>query len=150
MPRMWPNLCKALDRPDAADDPRFKTREARMAHRKECNDMIAERMATYTTEAMLARLAKYDLPSGPVYSIDQTFADPQVQHLKLAQKVTSPVDGDFEILRQPFTLSRTPTKNWTALAEYGANTEEVLTEFGFSEDEISALRTAEVVAGRDS
>jgi crotonobetainyl-CoA:carnitine CoA-transferase CaiB-like acyl-CoA transferase len=150
MPRMWPDLCKAIDRPDAADDPRFNTREARMAHREECNDMIAERMATYTTEAMLARLAEYDLPSGPVYSLDQTFADPQVQHLKLAQKVISPVDGDFEILRQPFTLSRTPTEDWTALAEYGANTEEVLSEFGFSDAEILALKAGDVVAGRDS
>ena len=65
---------------------------------------------------MLKRLAEYDCPSGPVYTIDQTFADPQVQHLKLAQKVASRAGGDFEILRQPFALSRTPTDGWTALS----------------------------------
>ena len=150
MPPMWPALCRAIECEDAISDPRFSTREARKAHREECNRMIAARMATYTTAEMLKRLADHDLPAGPVYTIDQTFADPQVQHLKLAQKVASPANGDFEILRQPFTLSRTPTDGWTALSDYGGDTEEVLAEFGFSEGERAALKQAGVVAGRES
>ena len=145
---MWPALCRAIECEDAISDPRFSTREARKAHREECNRMIAARMATYTTAEMLKRLADHHLPAGPVYTIDQTFADQQVQHLKLAQKVASPANGDFEILRQPFTLSRTPTDGWTALSDYGGDTEDVLAEFGFSEDELAALKQAGVVAGR--
>jgi len=150
MPRMWPALCKALDCADAIDDPRFATREARMAHRAECNGLIAARMKTYSTAEALRRLAEYDLPAGPVYTIDQTFADPQVRHLKLAQTVAAPDGDDFEILRQPFTLSRTPTEGGTGLSAYGGDTDEVLAEFGFSDGEIAELKEAGVVAGREA
>jgi crotonobetainyl-CoA:carnitine CoA-transferase CaiB-like acyl-CoA transferase len=147
MPRMWPDLCRAIEREDAAEDSRFDTREARRAHREECNGMIAEAMAKFTTEEMLDRLAASDIPSGPVFTIDQTFDDPQVQHLDLAQDLNSPSMGDFKLLTQAFRLSRTPTKNWTAIPEYGENTEEVLAEFGFSAEEIAALQRDGVVSG---
>ncbi|MEE8334190.1 MAG: CoA transferase, partial [Alphaproteobacteria bacterium] len=147
MPPMWPALCKAIECEEAVDDPRFNTREARMAHRKECNDLISARIKTYSTEEMLQRLAEYDLPSGPIFTIDQTFSDPQVRHMKLAQKVETPTDGDFNILRQPFALSRTPTDGWTALSEYGGDTDQVLAEFGFSDSELTELKNAGVVAG---
>ncbi|HSR54955.1 MAG TPA: CoA transferase, partial [Alphaproteobacteria bacterium] len=147
MPRMWPDLCRAIEREDAADDPRFNTREARRAHREECNGMISEAMAKFTTEEMLKRLAESDIPSGPVFTIDQTFSDPQVQHLDLAQELNSPTMGDFKLLTQAFRLSRTPTGNWTGIPEYGENTEEVLAEFGFSDEEIEALEREGVVAG---
>ena len=149
MPRMWPAFCKAIESEEMADDPRFNTRESRIAHRDLCNGMIADRMKTYTTEDMLARLAEHDCPAGPVYSIDQTFADPQVQHLKLAKKVASQTGDDFEILRQPFDLSRTPTDGWTALSPYGGDTEEIMAEFGFSDSQLAALKQAGVVAGRE-
>jgi crotonobetainyl-CoA:carnitine CoA-transferase CaiB-like acyl-CoA transferase len=150
MPRMWPDLCRAIERPDAIDDERFTTREARRAHRQECNGMIAEAMARFTTREMLARLAASDIPSGPVYTMDQTFADPQVQALDMVQALSSPSMGDFRLLNQAFRLSRTPTTNWTGIPEYGENTDEVLAEFGFSSDEIEKLKAAGVVADHDA
>ncbi|MDH3239295.1 MAG: CoA transferase [Alphaproteobacteria bacterium] len=149
MPRMWPDLCRAIEREDAADDPRFDTREARRAHREECNGMIAEAMARFSTEEMLQRLEASDIPSGPVFTMDQTFDDPQVRHLDLAQELHSPSMGDFKLLTQAFRLSRTPTENWTAIPEYGENTEEVLAEFGFSAEEIATMMRDGVVAGRE-
>ncbi len=149
MPRMWPDLCRAIEREDAAEDPRFDSREARRAHREECNGMIAEAMARFTTEEMLERLAASDIPSGPVFTMDQTFADPQVEHLGLVQELSSPAMGDFKLLTQAIRLNRTPTADWTAIPEYGENTEEVLSEFGFSADEIAALERDGVVAVRE-
>jgi crotonobetainyl-CoA:carnitine CoA-transferase CaiB-like acyl-CoA transferase len=149
MPRMWPDLCRAIERDDMAEDSRFDTREARRGHRKECNGMIAEAMAKFTTEEMLKRFAAADIPSGPVFTIDETFADPQVQHMNLAQELSSESMGDFKLLSQAFRLSRTPTENWTGIPEYGENTEEVLAEFGYSAEEIEALKSAEVVTTRE-
>ena len=149
MPRMWPDLCRAIERPDAIDDERFTTREARRAHRQECNGMIADAMAKFTTGEMLARLAASDIPSGPVYTVDQTFADPQVQALDMIQELSSSSMGDFRLLGQAFRLSRTPTGNWTGIPEYGENTNEVLAEFGFSQDEIEHLKSTGVVADHD-
>ena len=134
MPRMWPDLCGAIEREDMAEDSRFDTREARRGHRKECNSMIAEAMAKFTTEEMLKRFEASDIPSGPVFTIDQAFDDPQVQHMGLAKELSSEKMGDFKLLSQAFRLNRTPTDNWTAIPEYGENTEEVLAEFGFSSE----------------
>ena len=145
MPRMWPDLCRAVECEEAATDPRFETREARRAHRLECNAMIADAIAGFTTEEMLKRFAAADIPSGPVYTLDQTFDDPQVRHLDLAQALGSESMGDFKLLTQAFRLSRTPTADWTALPEYGENTEEVLAEFGFSDREIAALAKGGVI-----
>jgi formyl-CoA transferase len=150
MPRMWPDLCQAIERDDMAEDPRFDTREARRAHRKECNSMIAEAMVKFTTEEMLKRFAASDIPSGPVFTIDQAFDDPQVRHMALAKELSSESMGDFKLLGQAFRLSRTPTENWSAIPEYGENTEEILAEFGFSGDEIAALISASVVTGLET
>jgi formyl-CoA transferase len=106
-------------------------------------------MAKFTTEEMLARLAASDIPSGPVYTIDQTFNDPQIKHLDLVQELSSPSMGDFKLLSQAFRLSRTPTNNWTGIPEYGENTDEVLTEFGFSQAEIEKLKADGVVADQE-
>jgi formyl-CoA transferase len=147
---MWPAFCSAIECEEMIDDPRFNTREARIAHRDLCNGMIADRMKTYTTEEMLKRLADNDCPAGPVYTIDQTFADPQARHLKLAKRVESHDGNDFQILRQPFRLSRTPTDGWTSLSPYGGDTDEIMSEFGFSDSELADLKQAGVVAGRNS
>lgn len=149
MPRMWPDLCRAIEREDAISDERFTTREARRAHRQECNGMIADAMARFTTEEMLARLAASDIPSGPVYTMDQTFDDPQVKALDIVQELASPSMGEFRLLDQAFRLSRTPTSNWTGIPEYGENTDEVLAEFGFAADEIESLKASGVVADHD-
>jgi formyl-CoA transferase len=148
MPRKWAAFCKALDCEEAIGDPRYETREARIAHRDDCNAMIAARMKTYTTDEILKRLADYDCPAGPVYTIDQAFADPQAQHLELAQPVAAPDGGDFQILRQPFALSRTPTDGWAALSAYGADTDEILAEFGFGESERATLKKTGAIAGQ--
>lgn len=150
MPRMWPDLCRAIECEHAIEDERFTTREARRAHRGECNGMISDAMAKFTTEDILNRFSASDIPSGPVFTIDQTFADPQMQALNPVQELSSPSMGDFKLLSQAFRLNRTPTSNWTGIPEYGENTDEVLSEFGFSGEEIEQLKTAGVVADHDA
>jgi formyl-CoA transferase len=108
--------------------------------------MIADAMVGISTEEILKRFAAADIPSGPVYTIDQTFDDPQVRHLDMAQNLSSESMGDFKLLTQAFRLSRTPTANWTAVPEYGGNTDEILAEFGFSEGEIIDLEKSGVTS----
>jgi formyl-CoA transferase len=112
--------------------------------------MIAESMAGFTTEEILKRFAASDIPSGPVYDLEQAFDDPQLRHLDLAQDLESDSLGAFKLLSQAFRLSRTPTNDWTASPEYGENTEEVLAEFGFSGEEIKELEKAGVITTQES
>ena len=85
------------------------------------------------------------VPCGPIYSIDQMFEDAQVQHLGIAQDVPNAEDRHIRLVGQPVTLSRTPTRMVARPPEFGEQTDEVLAEFGFSADEINALKQGKVV-----
>ena len=83
------------------------------------------------------------MPCGPIYSIDQVFADPQVKHLGIAQDVDARrTAAGSTFVGQPVTLSRTPSKIAAPPPELGQHTDEVLKEFGFADKEIAELRKA--------
>ncbi len=85
------------------------------------------------------------VPCGPIYSIDQMFADAQVEHLGIAQDVPNAEGRHIRLVGQPFTLSRTPSKMAARPPEFGEQTDEVLVEFGFTSAEIGLLRQGKVV-----
>ena len=85
------------------------------------------------------------MPCGPIYSIDQMFADPQVQHLDMAQGVKRKDKSVMKLVGQPMSLSRTPTKIVQRPPAVGEHTDEVLKEFGFKPKDIAALRKANAI-----
>jgi crotonobetainyl-CoA:carnitine CoA-transferase CaiB-like acyl-CoA transferase len=139
-PVMWRRFCKAIEREDLIEHPQYATPKDRRQHREELNELIGKITATMTTAALVERLNAAGIPCGPIYSIDQTFADPQVRHLGIAQSVRSPALGEITIVGQPFTLSRTPSRLVSAAPEFGEQTEEILAEFGYSREDIARLR----------
>ena len=88
---------------------------------------------------------KAGVPCGPIYNIDQVFADEQVKHLGIAQSTPKKDGSPLNVVGQPMTLSRTPSKIVARPPGLGEHTDEVLTEFGFSASEIAALRQAKAV-----
>ena len=85
------------------------------------------------------------MPCGPIYTLEETFNDPQVQHLGIAQTVESPTLGPTTIIGQPFHLSRTPSRLVSAAPECGADTDDILRELGYGADAIAALRAQQVI-----
>jgi crotonobetainyl-CoA:carnitine CoA-transferase CaiB-like acyl-CoA transferase len=77
--------------------------------------------------------------------MDEVFADKQVQHLGVATDMPTPDRGTLQVIRQPVSLSRTPSKVVMHTPERGEHTDEVLAEFGFSKDEIEALKNSGAV-----
>ena len=78
--------------------------------------------------------------AGPIYRIDEVFADKQVRHIGVATDMATPDRGTLKVIRQPVSLSRTPSKVVMHTPERGEHTDEVLAEFGFSQDEIAELK----------
>ncbi len=142
---MWQRLCKAIGRDDLRAAAEFATAEKRAENRQALNAEINKALAAKPSAHWIDILNAAGIPTGPIYSMDQVFADPQVQHIGAAAEVDHPRLGRFRVLSPPVKLSRTPAAVRTPLPESGAHTDEVLKELGYAGKEIAQLRAQGVV-----
>jgi crotonobetainyl-CoA:carnitine CoA-transferase CaiB-like acyl-CoA transferase len=138
-------FCRVVDRPDLAEHPDYKTGRSRSTNRKALNAAIEAITKTRTSAEWIDRLNKAGVPSGPIYKMDEVFADPQVKHLGIAQTVHHRQLGDIELVGQAVTLSRTPSRLVTASPDAGEHTDAILAELGYSAGDIVRLREKGVV-----
>jgi crotonobetainyl-CoA:carnitine CoA-transferase CaiB-like acyl-CoA transferase len=141
---IWERFARAIGADHLLQLPEYKDAKARSDNRDALNAEIDSVLKGKSSAEWIALLNKAGVPCGPIYSIDQVFSDPQVEHLGIAQKVAKN-GGDLTVVGQPVALSRTPSTIAAAPPEIGEQTDEVLREFGFSADEIAALHQAKVV-----
>ena len=139
IPSMWGRLCKALGREDWITHPEYSKREGRKRS-KVLPGEIAAIIAEMDTATVMAKLEEAEVPCGPIYDIGQAYADPQAQHLSLTQTVVATDGKTMTLPRQPFTLSRTPSKLQRRTPEFAEHTDELLAEFGFSAVDIKGFR----------
>ncbi len=142
---IYRRCCKALDAPQLAEDPDFATGPLRSKNRARLNEAIAAITRNRSSADWVERLNAAGVPAGPIYRMDEVFADPQVQHLKITRKVPHRALGDVEVIGQPIELSRTPWSVRSATPELGEHTDAVLGELGYSAAEIESLRGKKVV-----
>ncbi len=142
---IYARLCKAMGFPELIEDPHYKTGPARSANRAALNERIAEVTRTDSSAAWVERLNAAEVPCGPIYAMNEVFADPQVKHLGMAQAVEHPTLGRTELVGQAIKLSRTPAKLETATPAFGEHTDEVLGELGYDAGQIAGLRERKVV-----
>src|SRR5215475_11639086 len=90
---IWERFCKAIEAEEFLRDPHYANGAARSQHRDALNAAIETYTQRYASEELIALLNKAGVPCGPIYTIDQVFEDPQVQHLGMAQTVQHPVLG---------------------------------------------------------
>jgi len=142
---IYARLVEILDQPDLGTDERFADGGARSRNRDALNARIEAVTVTKSSEAWVEILNEAGVPCGPIYSIDQVFADPQVQHLGIAQPVENPHLGHQELVGQAVELSRTPSEIRRATPELGEHTDEILAELGLAPEEIAALHDSGAV-----
>jgi crotonobetainyl-CoA:carnitine CoA-transferase CaiB-like acyl-CoA transferase len=143
--RIWQRFAEALGAPDLPNRPEYATAPDRSKNRKALNAEINKYTATKSSETWVTEFNAAGVPCGPIYAIDQMFADAQVQHLGMAQHVPNDENRHIQLVGQPVILSRTPSRMAARPPEFGEHTEEVLAEFGFAADEIKDLRERKVV-----
>jgi formyl-CoA transferase len=143
--KMWERLCAAIGAPELARKAEYADSAARSKNRDALNAEIEKKLAHDSSAAWIARLNEAGVPCGPIYSIDAMFADPQVEHLKIAREVKKQDGSVMKVVGQPVSLSRTPSEITAPPPEAGEHTSEVLREFGFSDKEIEALRAAKAI-----
>ena len=142
--KIWQRFCTALEAPEFLERPEYQTGTSRSQHRQALNAEINQRTVKRTSAEWVERFNQAGVPCGPIYTIDQVYADPQVVHLGMAQSVKK----NGKVLRmagQPMSLSRTPSRLVAPPPDLGQHTDAILKEFGFKPKEIAALRNAKAV-----
>jgi len=142
----WRDLCGVLERPDLAADPRFTTVARRLENRVLVWEILNEEFARADTTTWIDRLAAARVPAGPIYRLDEVFADPQVVHSRIAQPISHPRLGEIALVGVPLRLDRTPPQVRWPTPDSGADTDAVLSELGLTGEEIAKLRADLVVA----
>ena len=145
MPAMWAKFCAAMELDDLKDHPDYATFEARSENRDALNEIVNEKTATQNTKDWVESLNQAGIPCGPINKMDEVFADEQVKHLGIAQPVESSARGEISIVGQPVHLSRTPSKLTAPSPELSQHTVDILSDAGYSPDEIKAFQAEGVV-----
>lgn len=116
------------------------TNDLRRENRQEIDRIISAVTSQRTMADWIEYLNQAGVPCGPIYTVDQTFADPQVQHQQMLLEVEQP-SGKVKTLGSPLKLSTTPANLRRPAPQLGQHNEEILTQLGYSLTEIDAFRT---------
>jgi len=141
----WPPFCRAIDREDLIDDPKFSTNVARVENREELLGMLTALFKTRPTEEWEESFHEARALFGPVLTFSEVLSHPQVEASGILDELEHPKIGTLPQLRSPIALSESEGGLApTAPPLLGADTRDVLAEIGLPADEVDALIAAGV------
>jgi formyl-CoA transferase len=144
--RLWATLCDLLNRPDLKDDPRFADNNARVANRPALREVLDEEFRARDADEWLVLLRQAGLPCGPINTIPDVFAHPQVQARDLILEAEHPSAGTVRFSGFPYKLSQTQAGVRRPPPQLGQHTEEVLGELlDYSAGDVAALQERGIV-----
>jgi crotonobetainyl-CoA:carnitine CoA-transferase CaiB-like acyl-CoA transferase len=142
---IWPRFCEALGRDDLVDDERFATNNDRVSNREELEEILSAEIAAYTTDEIVTHLREYDVPASSVNDLEDVFTHEQVQARDMHQSIDHPTVGPVEMPGSPMNFLDRMTVSETHPPRLGEQTDEILAEFGFADEEIAAFHENDVV-----
>ena len=143
--RLLDAFAAVIGLPGLPGDPRFASHEKRSANRGDLNELVAGRLRTQSTSYWVEALNAAGVPCGPVYRMDEVFADQQVRHLAMTQDVRHPVLGPLTLVRNAVRMTGEPGTVRTPSPDPGDHTAEVLAGLGYSPVEIAELRASAAI-----
>jgi crotonobetainyl-CoA:carnitine CoA-transferase CaiB-like acyl-CoA transferase len=135
-------FCELIGREKMATDPRFATSALRGRNKEALNELIAAALRAKTSREWFEIIVAAGLPCGPVYSIKDAFADPQVRELRLARPVTHARLGEINLVAQPCEMTGFDRAIRTATPDLGEHNDEILASLGYGPEEIQKLKAA--------
>jgi crotonobetainyl-CoA:carnitine CoA-transferase CaiB-like acyl-CoA transferase len=142
---IYRRFCEAIGAPQLIGHPDYATDKLRSKNRAALNKELAEITRHKSSRDWIDILNQAGVPCGPIYKMDEVFADPQVRHLHMAAPVHHPRLGDIEVVNQAVELSRTPSGIRYPTPEKGEHTDEVLRDLGFDDEAIADLHQQKIV-----
>ena len=135
----WERIVKVIERPELADDPRFRTNGDRMKNLAALTPLIAERLRQRPSADWIREFEAAGVPVGPVNKIGDMLADPQVAAREMVVEVDHPRAGRVKALGHPIKFSATPGETVRPAPLLGEHTREILAGLGYSAEQIERL-----------
>jgi crotonobetainyl-CoA:carnitine CoA-transferase CaiB-like acyl-CoA transferase len=127
-PKFWEGLAAVIGRPNLFDDPRFKTREARIERQDDLIEFMAPIFRTKTRDEWCAALAAAEVPHSPAYDSNEALEDPQAKHLQLKIAAEHPEMGTFTTVRSPLSFDGEKSLDVIPPPTLGEHNEEIRAE----------------------
>lgn len=143
--RLWHKLCVAINKPELENDPRFDSNANRTKNRAELKAILDEVFVTDDVDVWVAKLDEAAVPVAPINTVERVVNDPQVNFRNMIVEVEHPVAGKMKVPGVPVKMSKTPGAVETPAPLLGQHTDELLKEFGITEEEIAELRAKEAI-----
>ena len=143
--RQFVQLCAIIGQPQLADDERFRANGARVRHRTELTALLQGAFGTQPRRHWVAALEAAGVPCGPINTIDEVFADEQVQHRQMCLELDHPVSGKVPLVASPMKFAESTLEFRRHPPLLGEHTVEVLAELGRGPVEVERLRTEGVL-----
>lgn len=141
----WRRFCDAASLPDLAADPRFVTNPQRVANRHQLLPMVSRMLKTRDRAEWTALLREAAVPCGPVRTIGEMLADPQLEARDMIVSITHPTAGDVRVMGNPLRMSGDGARPDAAPPRLGEHTDAILTELGVAAAELDTLRHEHVI-----
>jgi crotonobetainyl-CoA:carnitine CoA-transferase CaiB-like acyl-CoA transferase len=141
----WQRLCELLQKPDWLANPAWATQRDRASDRTNVHTAIAAELREQSTTHWVEAFESAGIPCGPIYTVDQVFADPQVQHLGIAAPLEHPKWGATHLVASPLNIEGVEKKIRSAAPVRGVHSEEVLTELGYDATQIASMRSRKII-----
>jgi formyl-CoA transferase len=138
--RVFERFCDAIEKPEWKTREGWTSQKSRGQRRQEINAAISEVTRTKPSDYWIDLLEEAGVPCGPIYTIDQVFADPQVKHLGMATPMHSPAIGEAEVVASAINITGFSKAIRMPTPEISSSTDEVLGSVGYNADEIAEMR----------
>ncbi|HWP60942.1 MAG TPA: CoA transferase [Candidatus Acidoferrales bacterium] len=143
--KSWAGLVRAAGRPDLLEDPRFATRRDRWQHHYEILAILEPEFRKKPRAHWLKALDENDVASGPINTIEEVFADPQVKHLGIPKRIDHAAMGPTWLVGSAVNLSDTPPRFLRPAPLLGEHTDEILARFCYDREAIARLRARGII-----
>ncbi|MGO1766355.1 MAG: CoA transferase [Advenella sp.] len=137
---LFASFCRLINMPELAQDDRYQKNAGRVVNRDTLIPLLVTVMKTRKRDAWLADLEANNIPAGPINTIDQVYADPQVVARQMKLQLPHPAAGTMPMTASPMRFSDTPIQYRNAPPMLGQHSEDILRqELGWSNEQIAAL-----------